>query len=154
MATPKGTRNKSFKINSSDAVFVYSEGANIWLQLRRDYPTLESISVSSFKSALNISSDQAIAIATELLAVASSQKNKQPLNNTAQSLPSVQVPENHGKQWSEEEEKQLLSRYNSGLSIEDIAKRHKRGIGGVQSRLVKAGKIEALEMPNRVGGRF
>jgi hypothetical protein len=51
------------------------------------------------------------------------------------------VPENHGKPWTPEEDKQLLSRFHSQVAIEEIARKHKRGVGGVHSRLVKHGKV-------------
>lgn len=138
MAAPKGIRSKSFKLNNTDSVFVYSDIKNLWLQLRRDYPTQQNIEVSSFKSTLRLTPEQAIALAGELLTASSQHKGTQP-NVVAKP---IDVPENHGKQWDEKEEKQLLQRYQSGISIEDIAKRHKRGVGGVRARLVKLGQLD------------
>jgi hypothetical protein len=56
-----------FAIGSTDAVHVYSEVGRIQLQLRRDVPTEASIAKPSFKVALTLTPDQAIAVATELL---------------------------------------------------------------------------------------
>lgn len=50
--------------------------------------------------------------------------------------------ENVGSRWSDDEEKQLLGEYISGLSVSEIASLHKRKIGGIQSRLVKLGFAE------------
>ena len=71
-------RRGEFKIGSTDAVHIYSDDATIWLQLRRDVPTEQSIAKPSFKTALMLSREQAIAIAGELLTAAtrkSSQTN-------------------------------------------------------------------------------
>ena len=144
MATPKGIRAKPIPINSTDAVHIYSDSTKIWLQLRREHPTEDDIGITSFKTALRITPTQAIAIAGELLSVAAAQQK----NGKAPAPPTplvndtpVSIPDNHGKPWTPEEDKQLLSRYHSKLPIEEIAKKHKRGIGGVQSRLVKHGKV-------------
>jgi hypothetical protein len=59
-----------FTTNSTDAVHVYSDAQHIWLQLRRDVPTAQAIARPSFKVALNLTPEQAIGIATELLTVA------------------------------------------------------------------------------------
>lgn len=140
MATPKGTRAKSFPINSTDSVHIYSAPSKIWLQLRREHPTENDIGITSFKAALNITPIQAIAIAGELLSVAASQQKNGAIP-VVSAAPSAPIPENHGKPWTSEEDKQLLSRFHSKLSIEDIAKKHKRGIGAIQSRLTKHGKL-------------
>ncbi len=137
MANPKGMRTKSFKLNDTDAVFVYSEPKHIWLQLRRDHPTQKDIGVSSFKTALRLSRAQALELAGELLTAASQQQDE-----SSSGAGALGTPANHGKQWDEKEEKQLLSRYSSNMSLEDIAKKHQRGIGGVRSRLVKLGRID------------
>jgi 5-methylcytosine-specific restriction endonuclease McrA len=52
------------------------------------------------------------------------------------------TPENHGMQWTEKEEKQLISRYNQKMSIEMIAQKHKRGLGAISARLVKLGQLQ------------
>ena len=147
MATPKGIRSKPIPINTTDAVHIYSDSTKIWLQLRREHPTEDDIGITSFKAALRISPTQAIAIAGELLSVAAAQQKNGNASETAAQPTTIikdtqiSIPENHGKPWTPEEDKQLLSRYHSKLPIEEIAKKHKRGIGGVQSRLAKHGKV-------------
>jgi hypothetical protein len=59
-----------FGVNATDAVHVYSDGQRIWLQLRRDVPTIQDIGRPSFKAALTLTPQQAIAIAGELLTAA------------------------------------------------------------------------------------
>lgn len=145
MATPKGIRAKPIPISSTDAVHIYSDSAKIWLQLRREHPTEDDIGITSFKTALRITPTQAIAIAGELLSIAAFQQKNQRVTEMAVSpIPPVNdtlvsIPGNHGKPWTPEEDKQLLSRYHSNLPLAEIAKKHKRGIGGVQSRLAKHG---------------
>jgi hypothetical protein len=147
MATPKGIRAKPIPINSTDAVYIYSDSNKIWLQLRREHPTEDDIGVTSFKAALRVTPNQALAIAGELLSVAAAQqKNGKTPENSKPSTASPKdsqtvIPANHAKPWTPEEDKQLLSRFHSNLPIEEIAKKHKRGVGGVQSRLVKHGKL-------------
>jgi hypothetical protein len=59
-----------FSVGDTDAVHVYSDAHRIWLQLRRDVPTDSDIGNASFKVALSLTPDQAIAIAGELLTAA------------------------------------------------------------------------------------
>jgi hypothetical protein len=70
-------------VGSTDAVHIYSDAASIWLQLRRDVPTEQSIAKPSFKTALMLSREQAIAIAGELL-TAATRKNPQANGATKQ----------------------------------------------------------------------
>lgn len=141
MATPKGTRAVKVSISATDSVHVYSDEHRIWLQLRRDYPTESKIEATSFKAAVIITAKQALAIAGELLTAASAE-NVAPNNSfVSEEHSAAASPKNHGKQWTPEEDRQLISRYDSKLKIEEIAKKHKRGIGGIQSRLTKLGKV-------------
>ena len=59
-----------FAIGSTDAVHIYSDAQRIYLQLRRDVPTEHDIAKPSFKAALSLTPEQAIAIAGELLTAA------------------------------------------------------------------------------------
>ena len=140
MGTPKGTRAKGITLNSTDSVHVYSNSSNIWLQLRRDHPTVSDIRVTSFKAAVSLDSTQALALAAELLAVAAERQKSAQAGAVGKS--GAKFPENHGKPWSDDEDKKLLSRFQSQVPLEEIAKKHKRGLGGIQSRLAKHGKIQ------------
>lgn len=42
-----------------------------------------------------------------------------------------------GKKWTVEEDKQLIQSLNNEISIEDIAKQHKRTVGGIRARIKK-----------------
>ena len=46
-----------------------------------------------------------------------------------------------GAAWSKEEDEQLLREHDSGMSVAQIALKHKRTSGGIASRLVKLGRI-------------
>ena len=61
----------TFPVSPGDtAVHVYSDMSRIWLQVRRCIPTQDDIGTPSFKVAVGLTKNQAIAIAGELLAAA------------------------------------------------------------------------------------
>jgi len=51
-------------------------------------------------------------------------------------------PGNAGKGWSNNEDNELLSSYNAGVSIKDIAAKHDRTVGAIAARLVRLGCID------------
>ena len=57
------------------------------------------------------------------------------------------LPENAGKSWDEEEERSLCQGFDAGISIKELAARHKRTYGSIQSRLEKLGKIQPPGTP-------
>lgn len=46
-----------------------------------------------------------------------------------------------GKTWSEEEDKRLLEAFDAGKSPRELAVLHRRKVGGIESRLVKHGRL-------------
>lgn len=50
------------------------------------------------------------------------------------------LPENAGNPWPPEEEQVLLSDFDSGVSVKELAKKHQRTEGAIRSRLEKLGK--------------
>jgi len=52
------------------------------------------------------------------------------------------LPDNAGMKWSVEEENQLVTAFDAGTEIKDLAETHKRTEGAIKSRLVRLGKIE------------
>lgn len=48
---------------------------------------------------------------------------------------------NNGKPWTEEEERLLLSAFDSGASFEDLLKSHGRTPGGILARLDRNGRV-------------
>lgn len=79
-------RAVQFATAGSAAVHIYSDPQHIWLQLRRDVPTEQAIGTPSFKVALNLTPQQAIAIAGELL-TAATRKSLPPNGAIAKQLP-------------------------------------------------------------------
>ncbi len=131
----------TFPVNSTDAVHVYSDAQHIWLQIRRSIPTQEDIGTPSFKTAINLTRDQAIAIAGELLTASTQHQSSPSPTKPAQSNGTARTPLNHGKPWTPAEDTKLVDAFDAHTSIPQLAKTHKRGIGGIQSRLTKLGKL-------------
>lgn len=52
------------------------------------------------------------------------------------------LPDKAGKSWSDEEERELLSSFDAGISIKELATKHGRTPGAIVSRLARFGKIE------------
>ncbi|NQU05935.1 MAG: hypothetical protein HQ568_07565 [Calditrichaeota bacterium] len=51
------------------------------------------------------------------------------------------LPNNAGKQWTTEEDQELISAFNDGNEVKEIAKIHERTRGAIASRLVVLGQI-------------
>ena len=51
------------------------------------------------------------------------------------------LPEKAGKPWSRDEDKLLVEQFDAAMSTKDLANRHNRTEGAIQSRLAKLGKI-------------
>lgn len=52
------------------------------------------------------------------------------------------LPSHAGMPWSDEEDKQLVSAFKQGVLVEDLARKHQRTKGAIESRLAKHGLIE------------
>ncbi|HXF66909.1 MAG TPA: hypothetical protein VNK67_09470 [Burkholderiales bacterium] len=48
-----------------------------------------------------------------------------------------------GARWSEEEERRLAAAFDSGKTVEEIARAHNRSRAAIEARLVKLGKLDA-----------
>jgi hypothetical protein len=55
---------------------------------------------------------------------------------------SREMPKNAGAAWTQEEEQLLITGYDAGASIIDLAEKHERTEAAIQARLVKLGKIQ------------
>lgn len=53
-----------------------------------------------------------------------------------------QLPENAGKSWERTEDEELGRDFDAGMTTKQIAVKHGRTDGAIQSRLVKLGKIQ------------
>jgi hypothetical protein len=52
------------------------------------------------------------------------------------------LPANAGKPWSEQEDRELLDRFDSGMSIPQLAQAHDRTLAGIQARLERHGRMQ------------
>lgn len=55
----------------------------------------------------------------------------------------AQMPPKTGEPWSEDEDRKLLSAFDAGRELQELAAVHERTMGGVRARLVKYGRISA-----------
>ena len=53
-----------------------------------------------------------------------------------------QLPENAGKPWTAEDDRRLISEFDSGIGIQELAGRFKRTYGSIEARLINMGKIQ------------
>jgi len=63
------------------------------------------------------------------------------------------MPANAGKPWTEQEDVQLLEKFDEGLSIADLARVHDRTPAGIQARLERHERLPAqgLKLRGRAG---
>jgi hypothetical protein len=55
----------------------------------------------------------------------------------------AQMPQKTGEPWSEDEDRKLLSGFDAGRGLPDLAAAHQRTQTGVRARLVKYGRLAA-----------
>ena len=63
----------------------------------------------------------------------------------ARELRRAQLPSGVGKAWTEEEKRQLVSEFQAGEALENIAQRHCRTVRAIESRLERMGLITASQ---------
>jgi|EP01034_Spumella_vulgaris_P043072 hypothetical protein len=51
--------------------------------------------------------------------------------------------ESAGQRWTQDEEARLLQGFDTGASLKELAAVHQRKVGGIRSRLIKLGRLEA-----------
>jgi hypothetical protein len=54
-----------------------------------------------------------------------------------------QLPPKTGEPWTEEEDRKLLTAFDSGRALQELAAAHERTMGAVRARLLKYGRINA-----------
>ena len=54
----------------------------------------------------------------------------------------ARTPANAGKPWTEKEDRDLLERFDAGLSVAELAQAHNRTIAGIQARLERHGRLQ------------
>ena len=57
------------------------------------------------------------------------------------------LPRNAGKPWSAEEDERLLTGFDAGTKVDELATTHERTRAGIEARLVKHGRLEADHAP-------
>lgn len=78
MSTPKNMRAQAFSLNHGGAIHTYINDDSIILQIRKPTPTEEDLLQPSFKVAVSLSPQEAMAIATELLLAVSKHLKDSP----------------------------------------------------------------------------
>ena len=53
------------------------------------------------------------------------------------------MPSNAGKPWTEQEDLELLEKFDEGLAIAELARAHDRTPAGIQARLERHGRLRA-----------
>jgi hypothetical protein len=61
----------------------------------------------------------------------------------------AQMPENMGRAWSDEEQELLVSAFNAGEPLSEIASRHRRTLRAIEARLEKFGLIRSDQRTTR-----
>lgn len=51
-------------------------------------------------------------------------------------------PGKAGKPWSDAEDEQLIKAFDAGVTVRELANIHERSVGGINSRLVRLGRID------------
>jgi hypothetical protein len=55
----------------------------------------------------------------------------------------AQMPAKTGEPWSEDEDRKLLSGFDAGRGLQELASAHERTMGAIRARLLKYGRINA-----------
>lgn len=93
---------------------------------------------------------RALYVAVRALEMAKRAKNRSARNR---------MPGNAGKPWSEQEDLELLEKFDEGVSLAELAHAHDRTLAGIQARLERHGRLvgqglrwrgrNGLELPPR-----
>lgn len=54
----------------------------------------------------------------------------------------LRMPANAGKQWTEQEDLELLEKFDAGQSVAQLAQAHDRTPAGIQARLERHGRVQ------------
>lgn len=65
----------------------------------------------------------------------------------------ARLPGNAGKPWAEQEDRDLLEKFDAGLSVPQLAQAHDRTLAGIQARLERHGRLagQGLQWRGRAG---
>lgn len=76
---------------------------------------------------------RALYVAVRALEIASRSKARNPRSR---------MPANAGKPWTEQEDRDLLEQFDSGLTVPQLAQAHDRTLAGIQARLERHGRLQ------------
>lgn len=65
----------------------------------------------------------------------------------------TRLPANAGKPWTEQEDRELLERFDEGMSVPELAQTHDRTLAGIQARLERHGRVQGQGAQWRGRGR-
>ena len=54
----------------------------------------------------------------------------------------ARMPANAGKPWTEQEDRELLEKFDSGLTVAQLGQAHDRTLAGIQARLERHGRLQ------------
>lgn len=54
----------------------------------------------------------------------------------------ARLPANAGKPWTEQEDRELLEKFDAGQSVAQLAEVHDRTLAGIQARLERHGRVQ------------
>jgi hypothetical protein len=64
------------------------------------------------------------------------------LEKGAKPRDSRRMPAKHGAPWTEQEDRELLERFDAGQSVEQLAEAHERRPAGIRARLERHGRLQ------------
>lgn len=65
-------------------------------------------------------------------------------NGSSKARRSRATPANAGKPWTEEEDRELLKKFDEGQSVAELAQAHDRTPAGIHARLERHGRLQGL----------
>ena len=54
----------------------------------------------------------------------------------------ARVPANAGRPWTEQEDRELLEKFDAGQTVAQLARAHDRTVAGIHARLVRHGRLQ------------
>jgi hypothetical protein len=66
-------------------------------------------------------------------------------NRKAKAKTEVNLPPRAGARWSDQESDELMVKFKSGRSVDDLAREHARSVWGIEGQLAKLGLWDRIE---------
>ena len=84
------------------------------------------------------------------VAAAALQSASRPITIKTPKPKDTTAPTAAGKSWSQDEDAQLASEFDGGMTEQDIAAKHERTLGAIRYRLVKLGRLDPSAYQGRI----